>query len=224
MNILVVDDHILFREGLISMLSGQPDFTIVGEAGSVADAIRLSLMKDPDLILMDIGLPDGTGLDAVRAILAQRPSIKIVMLTVYETDDLLIAAIRAGAKGYLFKNTPVAKLLVSLRALEKGEPAITRNMAGRLVEEFTRLGSLYEDQPENLNKLTMRELEILKLIGQGTTNLEIASRLFISKNTVKIHVHNILEKLQLRNRREVAWFARKYDLEVLTPPEQKFKS
>jgi DNA-binding NarL/FixJ family response regulator len=217
MRILVVDDHVLFREGLVSMLTGQPDFSVVGEAGSVEDAITKARDLKPDLILLDIGLPDGSGLDAARAIFAERPEVKIVMLTVYETDDLLLGAVRSGAKGYLYKNTPISKLLAALRALERGEPAISRTMAGRILEEFTRLGSVKEPvENNNISGLTLRELEVLKLLGTGASNREIAESLFISINTVKIHVHNLLEKLSLRNRREATWFARRHGLEA--PP------
>jgi DNA-binding NarL/FixJ family response regulator len=212
--ILVVDDHILFREGLISLLGNQPDFTIAGEAGSARKAIAMALDLKPDVVLMDITLPDGNGLEATRSILLQLPDTKIVMLTIHESDDLMIAAMRAGAKGYLLKDTPVMKVLASLRALIRGEVAISRAMMSRLLDEFTRLSRLPDPEVENLNghNLTPRELEVLDLLGSDASNREIADHLFISENTVKIHVHNVLDKLQLQNRRQAGNFARRLGL------------
>jgi DNA-binding NarL/FixJ family response regulator len=126
MKILIVDDHVLFREGLSSLIAKQTDLTVVGEAGSVHEAIEKARTTLPEMILLDFNLPDGTGLDATRAILAELPDVKIVFLTIYEDDERLFAAIRAGAQGYLLKNIPVAKLLAALRGLiERGEAAIT---------------------------------------------------------------------------------------------------
>lgn len=207
MRLLLVDDHVLFREGLVSMFSNQPDLVIVGEAGSVEEAVSKALTLKPDLILMDVGLPDGTGLDALDLILPKLPEVKIVMLTIYETDEMLFTAIRRGAKGFLLKNTPLSKLLASIRALERGEPAITRSMTGRIMEEFSRQGSLKNESDPRLATLTLREREVLELLGIGASNDEISKRLFISENTVKRHVHKILQKLKLMNRREAGEFS-----------------
>jgi DNA-binding NarL/FixJ family response regulator len=213
MKILIVDDHILFREGLVSLLKKQPDFQIVGEAGTVEEAVRLSLSQGPDIILMDFSLPDGTGLDATHLILAHQPRMKIVFLTVHETDDRLFAAVRSGAKGYLLKNIPVATLLASLRSLENGELAISPSMSARIIEQYAQ-GSAPPAQPGPMTNasLTTREIEILTLISRGDTNREIAQKLYISENTVKNHIHNILEKLCLKNRREAIQYARRFRL------------
>jgi DNA-binding NarL/FixJ family response regulator len=208
MKILLVDDHVLVREGFESLLNSQSDFCVVGQAGSVGEAIVLARQLGPDLILMDFGLPDGTGLDATQAILAEQPEIKIVFLTVHEEDDRLFAAIRSGAKGYLLKNVPVAKLLMFLRRTEQGEAAISPDMASRILAEFSRL----EPRPRHdhrleTDELTLRELEVLKELASGASNREIADCLTIAENTVKSHVRNILTKLNLRNRREATAFA-----------------
>jgi two-component system NarL family response regulator len=212
MRLLIIDDHVLFRDGLVSLLSAQPDFDVVGQAGTVYEAIQLAHDLEPDLVLMDVGLPDGTGLEATQAILADLPKIKIVFLTVHEEDDRLFQAIRCGAKGYLLKNVPVAKLLSYLRGIERDEPAISPAMTGRILEEFARLGSgALADQTE-VNQLTSREMEVLRELAAGATNQEIARRLVIAENTVKNHVRNILSKLNLKNRREAATFAQCHGL------------
>ena len=212
MRILIVDDHILFREGLSNLLCTQPDLQVVGECGSVQEAIDSALDVKPDVILMDFSLPDGTGLEATRAILSALPETQIIFLTVHEDDERLIAAMRAGAKGYLLKNLTVTKLLASLRALQKGEAAISRIMMARILEEFANSEPSRSNSPSPLVVLTSREVEVLQELSTGVTNQEIATRLFISENTVKNHVHNILEKLNLNNRREAIDFAHKNGL------------
>ena len=212
MKILIVDDHVLFRQGLISLLNPQPEFDVVGEAGSVLQAIEMARQLQPDLILMDFSLPDGTGLEATQAILQENPDCKIVFLTVYETDEKLLDAIRLGAKGYMLKNVPITKLLSSLQALERGEPAISRAMTGRIIEAFSRMENPQPGKSEALSRLSQREREILQELAEGLSNQEIANRLFISENTVKHHIHSILTKLELQNRREATGFARKHGI------------
>lgn len=208
MKVLVVDDHILFREGLVSLLRNQPDFDVLGEAGTVREAISQAALLKPDLILLDFTLPDGNGLEATEAILALDPNVKIVFLTVHESDDRLFSAVRAGARGYLLKNLSVSNLLASLRALERGEAAISRVMMGRILEEFSRDGRGGDNHFLPV-ELTTREMEILQQLSTNASNREIAGRLYISENTVKNHVHNILEKLKLSNRREAVDYARR---------------
>lgn len=217
MQVLIVDDHILFREGLAGLLRSQPDMVVVGECGSVHEAVETALKTRPDVILMDFSLPDGTGLDATRAILTELPDAQIIFLTVHDNDERLIAAMRAGAKGYLLKNLSVSKLLASLRALERGEAAISRTMMARILEEFAQSTPSISTSPSPLVGLTSREIEVLQELANGVTNQEIATRLFISENTVKNHIHNILEKLNLHNRREAIDFARKYGLSSSPP-------
>lgn len=212
MRILIVDDHILFREGLAGLLRSQSDMDVVGECGTVQEAVDSSLRLKPDVVLMDFSLPDGTGLDATTAILPQLPQTQVIFLTVHDNDERLIAAMRAGAKGYLLKNLSVTKLLASLRALERGEAAISRAMMARVLEEFAHGAPSSQADPSPLISLTTREVEVLQELSDGITNQEIAVRLYISENTVKNHIHNILEKLSLTNRREAIDFARKHGL------------
>ena len=217
MKILLVDDHILFREGLVSLFKTRPGFNVVGEAGSVSQAIEKADQLKPDLILMDFTLPDGTGLEATRAILAKQPNCKIVFLTVHVAEEKLFAAVRLGAKGYMLKDVPISKLLASLDALDRGEPAMSRVMAGHIIEAFSRIENPQMMRAEALDKLTLREYEILKVLSDGATNQEIAHRLFISENTVKHHIHSILSKLELNDRREAANLVKKYDRQMKPP-------
>jgi DNA-binding NarL/FixJ family response regulator len=209
--ILLIDDQILFREGLVGLFTTTTDFVVVGAAGSVHEGKELALLHQPDIILMDFSLPDGTGLDATRAILQHVPDCKIIFLTVYETDENLFAALRLGAMGYMLKNITGSDLLSSLRALERGEKAISRKMASSVLDEFSRIGPLSESgsvKQKLLAKLSPRELDVLGEMESNATNLQIAQRLFLSENTVKHHIRNILDKLEVDNRREAILFAR----------------
>jgi len=210
--LLVVEDHILIREGIVSLFKSKPGFEVVGEAGTVAEAITLSRELKPNLILMDFGLPDGTGLDATQAILADNPDTNIIFLTVHEADDDLFAAIRSGAKGYLLKNIPVAKVIDAIKGLVHGEAPISREMTGRLVAEFGRQHRQDYEQVQGEQIFTPRELEVLAEVVTGASNKEIAQRLFVSVSTVKNHVHNMLGKLDLKNRRELVIYAEQHGL------------
>ena len=205
--ILIIDDQILFREGLMSLLRSTPDFDMVGCAGSVFEGSEMAVLHKPDIILMDFSLPDGTGLDATRAILPRLPDCKIVFLTVYETDENLFAALRRGAKGYMLKNVSSTDLLSSLRALDRGEMAVSRKMMTTVMDEFSHTRSLDSGNEKLLTKLSPREMEILQEIEAGATNLEIAEHLFLSVNTVKHHIRNILSKLDLKNMRQAGSLA-----------------
>jgi DNA-binding NarL/FixJ family response regulator len=211
MNILIVDKHILFRDGLASMLSGQAGFTIVGEAGTVRDAVEKTVKLEPDAVLMNIALPDGNGLDAIKDILYKRPDTKVVILTDEGEEDYFLTAVKNGAKGFLPKNIPVTELIKSLRALERDQVAISRKMTHHLVDELQRVGKVHNLEDFELEVLTSREVEVLKYLGDGSSNREIASQLSISPNTVRVHVNNILKKLNLNNRREVYHFVRRQD-------------
>ncbi len=199
---VVVDDHAILRDGIINILDTQSDFEVVGGAGTVAGALEITHAFKPDLILMDYGLPDGTGLEATREILALYPETKIVLLTVHEEDDLLFEAVRSGASGYLLKNISATDLLAKLRGLSQGDAALSAAQTRLILSEFSRTTPATPAEKQQAIHLTDRELEVLQLIANGATNRQIAVELNISIHTVKNHVHHILEKLDAENRRE----------------------
>jgi len=202
--IVIVDDHAILRDGIASILDAQPDFEVVEEAGSVAGALEAVRASKPDMVLMDYGLPDGTGLEATREILASFPQTNVVLLTVHEEDDLLFDALRSGAKGYLLKNIPAKEMLAKLRGLSQGDAAISPAQTRRILSEFARMAPPQAADQEEMIPLTDRELEVLRLIVMGASNQEIGARLHISVHTVKNHVHHILDKLKVDNRRQAA--------------------
>ncbi len=207
LRMVVVDDHAILRDGIVSIFNAQPDFEVVGVADSVASAVETAKNLAPDLMLMDYGLPDGTGLDATRRILSTQPEINIVLLTVHEEDDLLFSAIRSGAKGYLLKNINADDLLSKLRGLSQGDAALSSAQTRRILSEFARTDPTQSSSQAEANPLTARELEVLALIASGVSNREIGERLHISRHTVKNHVHNIIDKLGVRNRHEAVKLA-----------------
>lgn len=214
MRMILVDDHSLFRSGLVHLFNSQPDFTVVGEASTIKEAIAAVKSGNPDLILMDLGLPDGSGIDAISKILQINPGIDIVFLTIHGSDELAFNAIQMGAKGFLLKDISASALLTALRGLEKGELAVPRTVLSRFV---TDLKPLYAHQrggetPNAEVTLTRREIDILVALGEGFNNKEIARRYSISVNTVKVHVHNILKKLKIQNRRAAAAYAQRMGL------------
>jgi two-component system nitrate/nitrite response regulator NarL len=209
-NILVVDDHIMFREGLIGLLRSTPEFNVIDQAGTMYEGIEKALRHKPHIILMDFSLPDGTGLEATEIILEQIPDCKIVFLTVYETDENLLTAIRLGAKGYMLKNVSSSSLIASLRALEQGEIAMSRRMMSKVLE-FSR-SNLPSFRQDTVSKLSPREIDILMKLQNNASNSEIAQQLYLSENTVKHHIHNILDKLGVENRRQAGLIAREMGL------------
>lgn len=209
MKIMLVDDHLLFREGLASLLRSQPGIDVVGIATTVSQAVELVQTNKPDLILMDYVLPDGTGLDAAKAILGKQPDTKIIFLSVHDDDEHLFSALRSGAIGYLPKSISFQELLTFLRDVERGEAALTRRMVTRMLKQFS---NLKPNDTANLNKLTAREMDVLKELNVGMTNKKIAKKLGISEKTVKAHMGNIFKKLDVDNRLEAADLARRYNV------------
>jgi DNA-binding NarL/FixJ family response regulator len=207
MKIIIVDDHVLFREGLASIVRSEPGMEIVGMAGSVKEAVEIVRPAKPDLVLMDFSLPDGTGADATRIILKELPDCKIVFLTMSEEDENLFDAIRSGAKGYLLKNMQPQKLIAALRSVQKGESALSRTMTVRLMEELSRTKKVDVSQDATL---TLRELDVIRALASGLSNAEIAKQLVISENTVKYHVHSVLGKLGLSDRKQLTIYAREH--------------
>jgi len=200
LRLLLVDDHALFREGLISLLSYQEDFTVVGEAEDAESALEQARSLQPDIVLMDIELPGENGVTATQRLKLEMPDITIVMLTVHDNSQTLFEAIKAGAQGYLVKNVRSRELLEQLRGLARGEAAISRRIAARILEKIRgQTGPLGPGE-----ELTTRELEVLELVAARLSNAEIAERLVVSEHTVKNHMKSILSKLHLHNRHQAA--------------------
>lgn len=214
MKLLLVDDQILFRQNLMEALEFQPDMTVLGEASTTREAIEMVNKLKPDVVLMNINLPDGAGLDTARTLLIKHPETKVVILSAQDDDEQFFRAIRMGCKGYLLKSVPISKLVMALRGLERGEAAISREMAARLMSEMSRSGANNPSPTgsELFSMLTLREMQVMHELAAGGTNREIADRLFISENTVRNHVHSILDKLVLKSRREVVNLARQHGL------------
>ena len=209
MKTIIVDDHVLFREGLASIIGSEPDIEIAGLAGTVQEAVEMAQTIKPDIILMDFNLPDGTGAEAARLILEDHPGCKIVFLTMSEKKEDLFAAIRSGARGYLLKNMRPQKLVAAIRSVHKGEAALSRLMTLHVMEEFSRTEAPHYTEDVTI---TLREIDVLQAIAAGLSNQEISQQLYISENTVKSHVHSILEKLNLSDRKEAAEYARKHGM------------
>ena len=205
LKVLVADDHRLFRQGLISLMKTRRDLVeVVGEAESGKEAIQFAQSLRPDIILMDILMPSGDGLQAAAAIRKDLPEIAIIFLTSSETDEHLFEAIRLGAAGYLLKNLDADELFDLIAGIARGEAAITRAMAARLLKGVSN--NSIQSQDGSLG-LTEREIEVLQLVARGASNPQIADQLFITINTVKTHLRNILVKLNLENRTQVAAYA-----------------
>jgi DNA-binding NarL/FixJ family response regulator len=200
LRLLLVDDHALFREGLTSLLSYQDDFTVVGEAEDAESALTQARVLKPDIVLMDVELPGEDGVIATQRLKLEMPAVTVVMLTVRDDSQTLFEAIKAGAQGYLVKNVRSRELLEQLRRLARGEAAISRRMAARILEEVR--GQTEPLGPEE--ELTAREREVLELVAARLSNAEIAERLMVSEHTVKNHMKSILSKLHLRNRHQAA--------------------
>ncbi|MBI4494611.1 MAG: response regulator transcription factor [Chloroflexi bacterium] len=204
MKILLADDHALFRAGLASLLRAW-GLQVVGEAGDGREAIAKARQLRPDVVFMDIKMPTANGLEATRAIKAEFPDLKVVILTVSDDEQDLFEAIKSGAEGYLLKNLREEEFAELVGRLSRGEPTMSPALARKLLREFARLKTAERPSTADAD-LTDREREVLELVAGGATNREIAARLFISENTVNFHMKNILSKLHLRNRAEVvAW-------------------
>ena len=195
-DILLVDDHPVVREGLVTMLSTVDEFSVVGQAGTGLEAVRLDRSLAPDLVLTDLHLPDMEGDEVIRQIKQERPDARFLVLTAYDTDDRIISAIRAGAHGYLLKGTPKEQLFDAIRTVHRGGTLLGPEVAPTLLGIVDALGS------NQVGGLTGRELEVLKLAADGLRNKEIAGELAISERTVKYHVTSIFQKFGVSNRTE----------------------
>ena len=204
--VLVVDDHPLFREGVVHSLDAEPGLTVVGQAASGEEALRLARELMPDVVLLDISMPGWSGLVAAAKIATACPATVIVMLTVSEDKDKLLAAFKAGARGYVLKGVSAQELAKVVRSAAAGDVYVSPPLAAEMLVSLTRGRA-----PDPLQELTDREREILGLIGTGLSNREIGERLFLSEKTIKHYVTNILQKLQVRSRVEAALFAARHN-------------
>jgi len=218
--VLVVDDHALFRRGLEMTLRAELDVDVVGEASDGHEAVEKAGDLLPDVVLMDVRMPKRTGIEACRAIKDVAPSAKIIMLTISDEEEDLFEAIKAGATGYLLKEISIDEVADAVRAVHGGQSLINPSMAAKLINEFASLARREdtEERPQQVPapRLTDREMEVLRLVARGLNNRDIAKELFISENTVKNHVRNILEKLQLHSRMEAVVYAVRENLLKIT--------
>ncbi|MDP1818393.1 MAG: response regulator transcription factor [Acidimicrobiales bacterium] len=206
--VLICDDQPLFRRGLAMVLEGEAGIEVVGEAEDGDDALAKAEDLAPDVVLMDVRMPKSSGIEATRAIAAVVPTARIVMLTASDEEDDLYEAIKAGAAGYLLKEVSIEEVAGAIRAVVSGQSLITPSMASKLLVEFSSLSKKVDERRAVLApRLTSRELEVLKLVAEGMSNRQIAVELYISENTVKNHVRNILEKLHLHSRMEAVVYA-----------------
>ncbi|MEL7672182.1 MAG: response regulator transcription factor [Chloroflexota bacterium] len=207
--ILLADDHVLFREGLASIMNAQPDMTIVGEADDGLEALVKAKQLRPDLVLIDISMPGGNGLEATQQIKEALPDTVIVVLTVHNDEEKLFEAIRNGAQGYLLKDVRSEMMLDLVRGAMRGEAAITPLVAGHMLDEFRRLSrAVPKEDGDPVETLTFREQGVLTQVATGATDKEIAEALGVSLYTVKSHMRSILGKLHVNNRYEAARYAR----------------
>lgn len=195
-NILIADDHPVVREGLSSMLSREPSFCVIGEAKDGSEAIKMAVELNPDILLIDLRMPQVDGVEAMRKIRAVNPNIKFVILTTYDNDEYLIKGIEAGAQAYLLKDAPREELFNSIRAVNRGESIIQSSLTGKVLDHLRNLTR----QVQESGIFSSREHEVLKLMAKGITIKEIAFTLSISESTVKTHIQNIFQKLGVNNR------------------------
>jgi DNA-binding NarL/FixJ family response regulator len=208
--VLIADDHPHFRDGLRALLLSAPDLEVVGEAGDGEETISLAVELQPDVILMDLNMPGVGGIEATRRILRTSPHIAILVISMFEDDDSIFAALQAGARGYLLKGALKAEILRSIRAVSSGEAIFGPAIAKRLMQYFA--APRPSTPPDTFPELTDREREILELIAQHETNPEIAKRLYLSPKTVRNHVSNIFTKLQVADRAQAIIRAREAGL------------
>jgi DNA-binding NarL/FixJ family response regulator len=212
--VLVVDDHALFRRGIVTVLANQKNISVVGEAVNGLEAIDKAEELVPDVIVMDLNMPQCSGLEATQALQAKMPQVSILVLTVSDNEADLFHAIKFGATGYILKNTEPEELVQAIHHIAQGGVIVSPMMAAKLLAEFRSLGTdaMVKKTAEEEANLSPREDEVLRLVAQGATNKEIADSLFISENTVKTHLRNIMDKLHLANRSQAAAYAVKRGL------------
>ncbi len=207
LRVLVVDDHEVVRRGLVALLDRRSGFEVVAEAGSVAESVTMAARHEPDLVIMDVRLPDGSGIEACREIRAGRPETRVVMLTSYPDEEAVLSAIIAGASGYLLKQIRGRDLVSALEAVGRGESLLDSAVTEKVLERVRRMAS--GSAADDLAELTSQERKILLLVAEGKTNKEIAAEVFLSDKTVKNYVSSILGKLNLQRRTQAAAYVAK---------------
>jgi DNA-binding NarL/FixJ family response regulator len=218
LRVLICDDHQLFRRGLRMVLEDEHDIEVVAEAGDGDEVVQLARDHAPDVVVLDVRMPGRSGIDAAREIRAEQPGARILVLTISDDEDDLYEAIKAGANGYLLKEISIDEIGDAVRQIHAGQSLISPAMATKLLDEFTAMVRKDEQPKEEVPqpRLTPREMEVLQHIAKGMNNRDIAEALFISENTVKNHVRNILEKLHLRSRMEAVIYAVRENLLEIT--------
>jgi DNA-binding NarL/FixJ family response regulator len=212
--VLIADDQEMVREGFAALLRAQPDIEVVGQAADGIEAVAMARQSLPDVVLMDVRMPRMDGLEAARMVAADG-SAKVLMLTTFDLDEYVYAALRAGASGFLLKDAPAAELVQAVRVVARGEGLLAPSVTRRLIEDFARRPMPGGQAPPTLQALTTREVEVLALIAQGLSNQEIAAQLVVAEQTVKTHVGRILGKLGLRDRAQAVVVA--YESGLIKP-------
>ncbi|MGI5161541.1 response regulator [Microbispora sp. CA-102843] len=216
--VLLADDQALVRGGFRSILDGQPDIEVVGEAADGGEAVDAALTGDPDVVVMDIRMPRMDGIEATRRLLADgRSRARVLILTTFDHDEYVYAALRVGASGFLLKTAPPRQLADAIRTVAAGEALLAPEITRRLIEDYVRRPRPSAAAPPGLDHLTPRELEVLVMIARGLSNAEIAAALFLSEPTIKTHVTRVLAKLTLRDRVQAVVFA--YECGLIRPGE-----
>ncbi len=205
--LLLCDDHAMFRQGLRSILETEEDFRIIGEASTGREAVRYALETKPDVILMDIQMPELDGVASTKAVLVEQPDAKVIILTMYRQDKYVFEAIKVGARGYLLKDADANDLIDAIRRVAAGETLLNAEMAASILDEFRKVGELPEHPDHKISELTEREEDILRLLAQGSSNQEIAQSLGVSEKTVRNRLSEIFSKLRLNNRTQAALYA-----------------
>ena len=208
LRLLVVDDHEVVRQGLVALLDRRPGFQVVAEAGTVEEAIAQARLHQPDIVVMDVRLPDGSGVEACREIRAELPATRVIMLTSFPDDEAVLSAIVAGAAGYLLKQIRARDLVAALEAVGRGESLLDPAVTERVLERVRRIATGAID--DELGVLTAQERKILMLVAEGKTNKEIAADVFLSDKTVKNYVSSILSKLNLERRAQAAAYVARH--------------